>query len=130
MRIESSNRGGLRMALRANASFSGLCAFIAIAAARPLTDLFGLDEAWPLIGLGAVLIAYAAVLALNSVRLDVHSGLVGASVFLDLLWVAVSLTLVAFGDPLLSATGRVVVAVLAAFVGLFGVWQFDGLRRR
>ena len=47
---------------------------------------------------------------------------------MDLGWVLGSLVVLALGGHLFTGVGQVVIAVVAAFVGLFGAGQFLGAR--
>ncbi|MGH7600784.1 MAG: hypothetical protein ACREOI_30885 [bacterium] len=117
----------LRRTLQANAAFSALSGIIAIAGAKPLSLLLGVNVSLLLIGMGIALLAYAAVLFLNARRESIKLPEAWLAVVLDAAWVIGSAILIFAGT--LSTTGNWLVAIVADIVLLFAVLQFFGIRR-
>lgn len=117
----------LRLALRIDAVFSGLCGLALIVAAGPLSELTGLPTAAEY-AIGATFLVYATAIFLASRRERVRTaGIVFAvaNVLFTVTTVAVVL-----GRPLELTTAGVV-AVLAAGVAtlVFADLQYLGVRR-
>lgn len=117
----------LRLALRANASFSTFCGAAAILAAAPLGRALGIGAPFVLPSLGIQLLAFAAFLVWLSTREKVPVGLAIAVIVADLLWVVGSVPLV--GADLLTPAGDVVATVVAVVVGGFAALQAAGVQR-
>ncbi len=117
----------LRRTLQANAAFSALSGIIAIAGAKTLSLLLGVNVSSLLIGMGVALLAYAAVLLLNARRENIKLQEAWLAVVLDAAWVIGSVILIFAGT--LSTTGNWLVAVVADIVLIFAVLQFFGIRR-
>jgi hypothetical protein len=117
----------LRRTLQANAAFSALSGIIAIAGAKPLSLLLGVNVSSLLIGLGVALLAYAAILFSNARRENIKLQEAWLAVILDAAWVVGSMILIFAGT--LSTTGNWLVAIVADVVLLFAVLQFLGIRR-
>ncbi len=117
----------LRRTLQANAAFSALSGIIAIAGAKPLSLLLGVNVSSLLIGMGAALLAYAAGLFLNARRENIKLQEAWLAVIMDAAWVVGSVILIFAGT--LSTTGNWLVAIVADIVLLFAVLQLVGIRR-
>jgi hypothetical protein len=117
----------LRRTLQANAAFSALSGIVAIAGAKPLSSLLGVNVSSLLIGMGMALLAYAAGLFLNARRENIKLQEAWLAVVLDAAWVVGSAILIFAGT--LSTTGNWLVAIVADIVLLFAVLQFLGIRR-
>ncbi len=117
----------LRRTLQANAAFSALSGIIAIASAKPLSLLLGVNVSSLLIGMGIALLAYAAVLFLNARRENIKLQEAWLAVVLDAAWVIGSAILIFAGT--LSTTGNWLIAIVAKIVLIFAVLQFFGIRR-
>lgn len=117
----------LRLALRLNATFSGICAAASLIAAAPLAGALGISDPAVLLGLGFNLAVFAAFLIWLSVRSRIAPGLVWAVIVADALWVVGTIPIVA-GD-LLTPLGDGVATGVALAVGAWAVLQTVGLRR-
>ena len=117
----------LRRTLQANAAFSALSGIIAIAGAKPLSLLLGVNVSSLLSGMGVALLAYAAGLFLNARRENIKLQEAWLAVIMDAAWVVGSVILIFAGT--LSTTGNWLVAIVADIVLLFAVLQLVGIRR-
>jgi O-antigen ligase len=117
----------LRRTLQANAAFSALSGIIAIAGAKLLSSLLGVNVSSLLIGLGIALVAYAAALSSNACRENIKLQEAWLAVVLDAAWVIGSVMLIFAGA--LSTTGNWLAAIVADVVLIFAVLQFLGIRR-
>jgi hypothetical protein len=93
--------------------------------------IFKIPATWQDVGLrllGIGLIAFALVLFSLVKNKRVSKGQVVIISLMDLGWVLGSLVVLALGGHLFTGVGQVVIAVVAAFVGLFGAGQFLGAR--
>ena len=113
-------RSLLRPALIVDAAVTGLCGVAYLAAAGPLEDLLGLPAAW-LRGAGAVLLAFAVLVALASRRPTAAA--VRAIVAVNVAWVAGSLVfaLAGWGSP--ETVGTVWIVLQALVVAGFAELQ-------
>jgi len=117
----------LRIALRANATFSTGCALVAGLGGAPLAAALGIPAPAFLPGLALNLLGFAAFLAWFSTRERMAPAIGWTVVVLDLLWVVGTLPVVAGGT--LTRTGNAVALAVAAVVGLWAGLQAAGLRR-
>ena len=115
----------LRLALRANATFSTLCGVVWIAGGEALGTWFGRDGSMAADGAG--LLFFAALLALLSTRPSIHPLLAVAVVAADLLWVADAGMKLVGGT--FSTQGSWVIAVIALAVLDFAALQALGAYR-
>jgi hypothetical protein len=126
----SSGRAvSLPLALRLDAVVTAGNGVAYLAAAGPLSDLLGLDAAF-LRGIGAFLLAFAAVVWRVGARESPRAAAVRAVVAVNLAWVAGSLVLAAAGLGSPSSAGTVWTVLQAAVVGAFAELQVLALRRR
>lgn len=116
----------LRLALTADAVVTGVNGAAYVVLAGPLGDLFGVEAAL-LRGIGAFLLAYAAVVALVAAR--PARAAVLAVVAGNAVWALDSLVAAAagWGDP--AAAGTVWLVLQALVVAGFAVAQYAGLRQ-
>src|SRR5215468_11199347 len=94
--VGGDRAGLLRLALKLDAAATGALGVIALAAAPPLADLFGI----PLVALrpgGLLLAAYAAAVWFGASRPTLSRPAAGRVVALNLLWVGGSVVVVATG---------------------------------
>ncbi len=118
----------LRSSLKLDSVVSAANGITYIAGAAILDDLLGASTPW-LLGIGAFLIIYAIEVAVVGTRDPInrtHAGLIAEG---NLVWVAGSVSVVAFGWLDLTTTGEVWALMQAAVVGGFAALQFVGLRR-
>jgi len=124
----------LKLALRANAAFSGCSgAYLALFGRQASRLTLASPEAggeWGLRALGVGLVAYAALLARLSGGAAERPREVWAVIAGDVAWVIGSAAWILFASPTLSATGTDIVAGVAVVVGLFAVLQWLALIRR
>ncbi len=116
----------LRLALRANAAFSTVCALVFIADARALAPLIGVPGPL-LVSLGVGLLGFAALLVAASLRADVARLVADARIFCaaDVAWVVGSVPIIALG--LLEPIGAVGLAGVSAVVAALAFAQWRGL---
>jgi hypothetical protein len=119
----------LRRVLWANALFSTAVALLCLAAAAPLANLTGLQPPAIFLGLGLVILPFAAAVAWVAQRAVDNLSLVRTIFFLDVGWVAVSLVLLLGGWLPLTAAGWWAVVLVADVVALLAVLEYVGLRR-
>ena len=117
----------LRLALRANASFSIACALAAGLGLDTLASALGISEPVLLPTLALNLLVFAGFLVWLSLRDAVAAALAWGVVAADGLWVVGTVPLVASDQ--LNATGDAVAIAVAAFVSLWAVLQALGIRR-
>lgn len=115
----------LRAALAANLIFSSLCAVALVVAGPEVGRMMGALPGWLMTALGFGLLGFAAFIAFVLVRLRIGWALVISG--LDLLWVVATLPLIAV-PSLLTADGKLLVALVAAIVGLVGLLQLRGVK--
>src|SRR6266481_9815112 len=119
MNAEHNESDLLRRSLLANCVFSGLSGIILIFGSNPLSRLFGLHMPTMLIGVGALLLVYAAAVLLNARRVTVCQTEASLAVLLNVAWVVGSAILLFVGS--LSALGKWTVIVTANIGLLFAV---------
>ena len=117
----------LRTALLVNCVFSGLSGIILLFGFNRLSGFFGLHMPTILIGVGALLLVYAAAVLLNARRVTVCQTEASLAVLLNIAWVVGSVGLVFVGS--LSTVGNWTVTIAANIVLLFAVLQFYAIRR-
>src|SRR5882724_11570383 len=117
MNAQNNESDLLRRALLANCVFSGLSGIILIFGSNPLSGLFGLYMPTILIGVGALLLVYAAALFLNALRVTICQTEAFFAVFLNITWVVGSIGLMFAGS--LSTVGNWTVTFIANIVLLF-----------
>jgi hypothetical protein len=79
------------------------------------------------LGLGTLL--YGFGLLYDVVKGKVNTRLLQVAIGLDVLWVVGSIILLVAAPAALNSEGRWTVLILADIVGIFGIWQYVGLRR-
>jgi hypothetical protein len=118
----------LRVALRVDAVVTAANGIGYLALAGVLDSALGL-EAGLLRGVGAFLLAFAAVVWAVAARREIHRGAAAAIVVANVVWVTESLALAAFdwGSP--TTAGAVWAVLQALVVAAFAALQATGLRR-
>lgn len=118
----------LRGALKLDAAVTGANGLAYLALAGPLHDLLGVD-AGILRGLGAFLVAFAALVLWTATRPAPPRAAVIAIVELNLLWALASVVVAALGtlDP--TTVGVVWTLMQATTVAAFAAAQWIGLRQ-
>lgn len=116
----------LSTALAANAAFSGATGLAAALAAPAVAGALGTVPAWVVGGLGAGLVLFAALVAVEARRR--RPAMVKAIVAADIGWVLGSVLIVAVGGRWLSGGGNRLVLGLALVVALLAAMQTAGLR--
>jgi hypothetical protein len=115
--------------LLADGVFCGLAGVIAMLAARPASDLLGLDGSATLVVPGAGLLLYGAWLSWQAIRRPVEYRLVLAIALLNVAWIAGSGLILVSGVPALPVEGEWAVGIVAIIVALFAEVQFYALGR-
>jgi hypothetical protein len=121
--------GLLRFALKADAVITGLNALAYLAAFAVLESLLGVPTA-ALLGVGAFLAVYAALVWRLATRPTMPGPAIAAVIAFNVLWAVDSL--IALGLDWFSPTlgGQIVIAVQAVGVAGFAAIQYLGLRRQ
>lgn len=122
------NTGLLRFAIRFDAIGTSLNGLAYVALAGALDSLLGIDAA-ALRVVGAVLIAYAALVALLAVRPRVPRLGVIAIVVVNAVWAIDSIIVAAAGWYSPTTTGTVWIVMQAMLVGGLAALQYAGLKR-
>jgi hypothetical protein len=123
-----TDAGLLRVALKLDALVTGANGLAYLALADVLDGLLGVP-AGTLRGLGAFLVAFAALVWLTGTRRQIRPAAAEAVISANAAWVVASVSLVAF-DWLTPSTAGVVWALMqAATVAGFAALQYAGLRR-
>jgi hypothetical protein len=117
----------LRNTLRADAAVCAVAGIDLLAFSGMAADLLGIERGATLPILGVGLIAYAACLLLASRREPLSLTEAWAFATGDLVWVAASAALIAFGP--LSADGKWIVGAAAVGVLAFAELKMLGIRR-
>ena len=115
----------LRFALAANLVFSSLCALALIVAGGEIAWAMGIAPAWLMTALGIGLLGFAAFIGFALARLRIGFALIIS--VLDILWVVSPPPLI-FIHGLLTSTGVLLVCIVAAIVGAFGLLRLAGIR--
>ena len=118
----------LRIALRANAGFSGLCGLIALAAAASLEGSLGIEDARLLPLTGVSLVFFCGLLVILVTRPAIKPAFAMAIVVMDILWVA-STPVPLLLSGWLTSLGTVVILALSAVVLAFAGLQYAGIRQ-
>lgn len=120
------DQGLLRVALRANAAFSGLSGIVMLFGAGPLAVFIGFAHPWLLRFIGVSLVVFALTLIRTASRRRVDVREAWTAVALDGGWVVGSAIIIAMG--FLNGRGNWTLAFVSDFVLLFAILQFVGLR--
>ena len=125
--MKSTSSSLLRNTLRADAAVCAVAGIDLVAFSGMAADLVGLrpGATLPMVGIG--LIAYAAYLLVASRREPLSLTEAWAFATADLVWVAASAALIAFGP--LSTTGNWVVGTVALVTLAFAELKMLGIRR-
>lgn len=118
----------LRQALLADAATTAACALLFVLAAGPLEGLLGLPAAL-LRAAGAVLIPFAAFLALLALRETVSRPAIWAVILVNATWVADSVLLLFSGWVQPTPAGTTLVVAQAVAVAMYAELQYMGLKR-
>jgi hypothetical protein len=119
----------LKNVLTINAVSSGITGLALIAFHDTVASLMHTDSSLPIVGVGVFLFIFALGVFSES-RKELHY-LNGTRIIiaLDILWVIVSLSLVAFELFQLSTIGYIVIAAVAMWVALMAMLQIKGLKQ-
>jgi ribosome-associated toxin RatA of RatAB toxin-antitoxin module len=126
--LTQSSNNLLKVALLANAFFSGLSGLVFVIAAAPLSDFMDLRvEYLVIVGLG--LLPYALMLTVAARQTPISLAQVEVFIVMDVLWVLGSIFILAVDLFNLSTGGQWLVLGLADVVLVMAVLQYLGLRR-
>lgn len=127
--LPTAGRPLLRLALKLDAVVTGANGVAYLALAGPLSDLLG-PSAGLLRGIGAFLLAFAAVVWITGTRREIPRGPVAAIVAANGAWAAGSIVaaIAGWADP--TTTGTVWIVLQAIVVGAFAELQLTGLKRK
>lgn len=118
----------LRRALYANAAFTAVCSLVALAGAGAVSDLFDVPT-WIVILVGAILLGWAALVALFARREETRRAEAWLVVAGDEAWIIGVIVLLAAFPDVISETGRLWLAILTLVVAVLASLQLLGLRR-
>lgn len=118
----------LRIALNANALFSGLCGLALMIVPGAWAELIGLPWPWVLGALGFGLVCFAAVAAHAAADVFARRPMITVVVGADVLWVAASPIAILTGAGTLTASGQGLIALVALIVAALAAAQWTGLR--
>lgn len=127
-RTHTGRAGLLRRALQLDAAASGLLGIVLVAASGPAGRLFDLP-ATPLLGYGAVLVVWAAVVGWLGTRAEIPRRGAVAVIVLNLLCAIDSVVLLVTGWIEPNGLGVAFVLAQTAAVLIFAELQYAGLRR-
>ncbi len=119
----------LQNVLTINALSSGATGLLLVGFSDFIAQLFGIPASGIIIGVGIFLVAFAALVFVESRRNPMQPERVRFIILLDRLWVAVSLVLVVLPMVDLSVIGRVAVVAVAAWVALMAYLQNANLKK-
>jgi hypothetical protein len=117
----------LRNVLRADAVVCAIGGVDLVAFSSPIASLLGMSEATPLPVIGVVLAVYGVYLWIASRRDPLSLNEAWAFAMGDLVWVAASAALIAFGP--LSANGNWIVGIVALVTLAVAELKLLGIRR-
>jgi hypothetical protein len=125
--MKSTTSSLLRNTLRADAAVCAVAGIDLVAFSGMAADLLGLQPGPTLAMVGVGLLAYAAYLVVASRREPLSLTEAWAFATADLVWIAGSAALIAFGP--LSSTGNWIVGAVAAVTLAFAELKMLGIRR-
>lgn len=114
--------------LYANAAFSGFSGCTALALNEQLQVLFGFSHPYIFPVIGGGLLLFVAQLLWVAFQTPTNRKAVTLISTLDATWVLASTALLIFRPFQLSASGYIIVAIVAGLVGLFGYQQYKSVR--
>ncbi len=119
----------LRKTLMANTVFTTVCGLVMVIASSALASLMGAISGGVLLVTGLILLLYAVDLGRTAFAEQLPPVRIYYFIVMDVLWVIGSaLLLWGFGLPF-TQTGQWIILLVADAVGLFGLFQYIGLRR-
>jgi NADH:ubiquinone oxidoreductase subunit K len=118
----------LRVALKANAWFSGLCGLALMIMPGAWAELIGFPLPWALGALGFGLACFAALAAHAAADVLARRTIITLIIGADVLWVASSPIAMVTGANTLTVSGQGVIAVVALLVAALAAAQWMGLR--
>jgi hypothetical protein len=119
----------LRNVLFINAVSSGATGLGLALMPGVFADLFQTSFRAPFVGTGLFLVAYAAVVFIESRRKDLNANWIRFIILMDALWVACSLGIIVSNVLTISVLGYVMIGAVALWVGLMGYLQYTGLQK-
>ena len=118
----------LRVALKANAVFSGLCGLALMIMPGTWAELIGFPWPWVLGALGFGLACFAALATHAAADVLARRTIITLIIGADVLWVAASPIAMLTGANTLTVSGQGVIAVVALLVAALAAAQWMGLR--
>lgn len=115
--------------LRADGLFALASAVIAVLASGPVAGLIELETPAVLVGLGVVLLGYAALLLFFANRQPANRRVAQIAIVLNMLWVVDSYVGLLFGFFPVNTAGKWAIALIAEVVFVFGLLEIYALRR-
>jgi len=117
----------LQKALISNAVFSTVSALAMLFFSTTIPNLFGLEERLPFLIIGGGLLFFAVTILVEIKKQRKRA--VYWIVIQDVLWVLGSIVLLVIKPFGLSATGNILIAVVAFVVLVFAIWQYQGIQK-
>ncbi|MGV3756045.1 MAG: SRPBCC family protein [Verrucomicrobiota bacterium] len=129
MNKDQTRQHALRMALLSNALFSGISGVLLVLNPALVAAWLGVNTLTllPIIGLGLVIFSVDLLHQATRQRLATWRALIAC--LGDFAWVASSLIMLAVIGDEFSLQGQLLIAVVAAIVLSFGLWQFSGIQK-
>ncbi|WP_070987411.1 hypothetical protein [Halofilum ochraceum] len=118
----------LRVALKANALFSGLCGLALMIMPGTWSELIGLPLPWILGALGFGLACFAALAAHAAADVPARRAIIALIIGADMLWVAATPIAMVTGANTLTAPGQGLIALVGLIVAALAAAQWTGLR--
>ena len=119
----------LNKVLLVNALSSGATGIQLLTLTDMVSGIFGADIKWPFIAVGIFLVAFALVVYYAFTLKDGNAGLIKVIIYTDLSWVLISAVIVLTGQFDLSSAGYLIIAAVAAWVGLMAYLQYSTLQQ-
>jgi hypothetical protein len=113
----------IQKVLLTNAVSSGATGVLLAAFSPVIADLLGTPHAWVVQETGVFLILFAVFVGGVGLQNPPKRGLIRLIISLDMLWVVGSLVIIFIQLFGLSTTGYIIIAVVAAWVGLMALLQ-------
>jgi hypothetical protein len=117
----------LRLALRANAVFSAICAVAFLCLSKGIADFIGHARSIDLTATGVSLLLFAVWLLWIASRRQINRAAAWIAVAMDTGWVLFTAVLLIEGH--FNSTGKITAGIVALIVVDFAFCQYFGLRR-
>ena len=113
----------LKSTLLVNGISAGVTGAVLIAFARSISALFGLAQIAPFIYTGLFLLGFGLFVVKTALSKSIGFPALRLISTLDILWIIVSIAVVAVAGSWISAIGNILIIAVAVWVGLMAVLQ-------